>query len=397
MSPNSSAYRVSMTPTTTVNKRMIASYQNLRSEITQRPSRFFWSQHLVRLQRLLQNMKPVLVSLLVAVSLISAKGYANPVLAPDYPDRYTVIEGDTLWAIAGKFLRDPWRWPEVWQGNPQVDNPDLIYPGDVLVMTFIDGRPTLRSLRRETVKLNPKARPSDHRDAISAIDPSAIQAYLSAPLVTDEAEIKQAGYVVDGISKRLLMGKYDQFYARGVEDQEADEYRIFRPGRHFVDPVSEETLGWEAEHVGDARLLKEGETARFSLLSAYLEVSIRDRLRPIYKKESLPFFYPKAPDNVNIRGHVLPTKTQTTELGALSVVAISVGEREGVQPGDVFRIKSHSVKKEDPMTGEDYFLPEEKAGLLLVFRTFAKVSYAIITNTNRPVRALDLVVSPDAD
>lgn len=339
-----------------------------------------------------------MLSFSVALTINSvAHAQGNPILASNYPDRYTVVEGDTLWDISGKFLRDPWRWPEVWQGNPQVENPDLIYPGDVLVMTFIDGKPTLRSLRRETVKLSPSARPLDYRDAIPPIDPSAIAAYLNSPLVTDQKELQNAGYVVDGIGQRLIMGKYDQFYARGIDDLEADEYRLFRPGRHFVDPVSGESLGWEAEHVGDARMLKAGETARLSLLSTYTDVAIKDRLRPVYKKESLPFFYPKAPDNPKLRGFILKTKTETTELGALSVVAISLGEREGVKPGDVFRIKSHSIKKEDPVTGDDYYIPEEKSGLLLVFRSFEKVSYALITNTTRPVEAMDVVVSPDTD
>lgn len=338
-------------------------------------------------------------ALLVALSLFLSAfvSHANPLLAPNYPERYTVVEGDTLWDISGKFLQDPWRWPEVWQGNPQVENPDLIYPGDVLVMTFVDGRPVLRSLRRETVKIKPSARPIDYRDAIPPIEPSAIQAYLNAPLVTDADEMNRAGYVVEGMGQRLLMGKYDQFYARGIDDLEADEYRLFRPGRHFVDPVSEESLGWEAEHVGDARMLVPGDTAKLTLLSTYTDVSIKDRLRPVYKKESLPFFYPKAPDNAALRGYILPTKNQATELGPLSVVAISLGNREGVKPGDVFRIKTHSLEKEDPVTGESYHIPQEKSGLMLVFRTFDKVSYALITNTNRPVMAMDVVVSPEAD
>lgn len=369
---------------------MIATYPTLRTENQLSANR--------RDHR--KNRKPShLVSLAVSLIFTFFIGnvLANPILAPNYPERYTVIEGDTLWDISGKFLRDPWRWPEVWQGNPQVDNPDLIYPGDVLVMTFIDGKPNLRSLRRETVKLQPSARPIDYRDAIPPIDPSAIQAYLNSPLVTDEEEMTRSGYVVDGMGKRLLMGKYDQFYARGIDDLEADEYRLFRPGRHFVDPVSKESLGWEAEHVGDALMLKAGETAKLSLLKTYTDVSIRDRLRPIYKKESLPFFYPKAPDNENLRGYILPTTNRAAELGALSVVAISLGDREGVKPGDVFRIKSQTIPKEDPITGEKYLIPEEKTGLVLVFRTFKKVSYGLITNTNRPVVPMDIVVSPEAD
>lgn len=326
--------------------------------------------------------------------LVATSASANPILADDYPDRYTVVEGDTLWAISGKFLRDPWRWPEVWQGNPQVNNPDLIYPGDVLVMTFLNGRPVLRSLRRETVKLSPSARPIRY-DAIDPIDPSAIQAYLNSPLVTDAKELSESGYIVEGLESHLLLGKYDQFYARGVTGEPASEYRVFRPGRHFVDPVSKESLGWEAVHVGDANLLKVGDPARMSLLKTYQDVGVRDRLRPISTKEALPFFYPKAPDNSRIRGVILETPNRSTELGALSVVAINLGEREDVYPGDVFRIKSQRIRRNDPVTKKSYFIPEEKIGLMLVFRTFEKVSYALVTNSIRPIRPGDVVVSPN--
>jgi len=332
-----------------------------------------------------------------ALSFSTATAQQNPVLADDYPERYTVVDGDTLWDISGKFLRDPWRWPEVWQGNPQVENPDLIYPGDVLVMTFIDGRPTLKSLRTETVKLSPSARVVSFADAIPPIDPRAIQAYLSAPLVTDSNEMEKAGYIVDGVDNHLLMGKYDQFYARGIDDQEADEYRVFRPGRHFVDPISDESLGYEAKHVGDARMLRKGDPSRLSLLDSFIDAGVRDRLRPVYKKESLPFFYPKAPDNPAIRGMILESENTSTAVGPLSVVVLNLGSREGVVPGDVFRILSQAADKKDPVTGERYRMPEEKSGLLLVFRTFDKVSYSLITNSVRPILAGDVVVSPDAE
>ena len=334
-----------------------------------------------------------IVSLLfaMALALTSVQAADNPILADDYPERYTVVQGDTLWDISRKFLRDPWRWAEVWQGNPEVENPDLIFPGDVLVMTFVGGKPSLRSL----VKLSPTARVIDYANAIPPIDPRAIQAYINSPLVTDENELANAGYIVNGLDNHLVMGKYDQFYARAIEGQAADEYRVFRPGRTFVDPVSDESLGFEAKHVGNARILRAGDPSRLTLLDAYQDVGVRDRLRLISKKEALPFFYPKALDNPKLRGVILETENEATELGALSVVALNLGEREGVKPGDVFRIMSQSVEKEDPMTGEDYSIPEEKSGLLLVFRTFEKVSYAVITNTSRAVKSFDAVVSPD--
>lgn len=350
-------------------------------------------QKLVSAKRILAGL-----TLGIMLGMSSSLGVAadNPVLADSYPDRYTVVKGDTLWDISGKFLRDPWRWPEVWQGNPQVENPDLIYPGDVLVMTFVDGRPVLKSLRRGTVKLSPTARGTPY-DAIPVIDPAAISAYINSPLVTDENEMKNAGYIVDGFDNRLVLGRYDQFYARNILDTEADEYRVFRPGRHFVDPVSGESLGWEAIHLGDANMLKAGDPSRFTLTKTYEDVTLRDRLRPIYDKEALPFFFPKAPENENIRGIILETPNKATELGAMSVVALNLGEREGVQTGDVFRIKSQSVSKKDPMTGEKYRIPEEKVGLAMVFRTFEKVSYALITDTSRQVRPGDVVVNPNAE
>ena len=341
-------------------------------------------------------LRTLSIFITLGVLLSTSLAHANPVLAPNYPDRYTVVEGDTLWGISGKFLQDPWRWPEVWQGNPQVENPDLIYPGDVLLMSFVGGKPVLRALRKETVRLSPSARASDFREAIPVVDPAAIQAYINSPLVTDENEMISAGYVVQGVDNRLLMGKYDQFYARGLDNPvKAEEYRLFRPGRHFVHPDTKESLGWEAEHVADARLLQTGDPARLTLLNTYSDVAIRDRLRPAGKKGALPFFYPKVPDDPEIRGQILETTNRTTEMGPLSIVAISLGEREGVGPGDVFRILSQSEQRKDPVTREQYFTPEEKIGLLLVFRSFEKVSYAIITNSTRSTNWGDVVVSPD--
>ena len=318
-----------------------------------------------------------------------------PILAADYPDRYTVVDGDTLWGISSRFLRDPWRWPEVWQGNPQVKNPDLIYPGDVLLMSFVDGKPTLRSLRREVVKLSPTARAEDYFEAIPPIDPAAIQAYLNAPLVTDEEELLRAGYIVEGFDSRLLMGRYDKFYARGITDLEAKDYRVFRPGRHFKDPVTGESLGFEAQHLGDAKMLTVGDPSKLVITKSFEDTTIRDRLRPIKIKEALPFFYPNVPLDSSVTGVILETPNRSTELGALSVIAINLGEREQMRPGDVLRIFSHSRTRDDPMTGEKYSTPEERVGLALIFRTFEKVSYAIITDSERQVLPGDILRSPE--
>ncbi len=330
--------------------------------------------------------------------LCASSAYADtPELADNYPDRYTVVKGDTLWGISSRFLSDPWRWPEVWQGNPQVENPDLIYPGDVLVLTFIDGKPVLRRLRRETVKLSPKPRATKFSDAIPPIDPAAIEAYINSPLVTDTKELETAGYIVRGRDNRLVAGKYDQVYARSVSE-ESDSFRVFRPGRTFIDPVSDELLGYEAVHVGDANMLRRGDdVSRLVLTKTYTDAGIRDRLRPIMKKQALPFFHPQAPVNDDTRGTILMTENEATELGAMSVVAVNFGEREGVRTGDVFRILSQAKSGKDPFSGEQYTIPEEKIGLALVFRTFEKVSYALITDSSQQVTPGDVLVSPNID
>jgi len=349
--------------------------------------------------KLFTNISSRCGSLIVAFALClsAASSSAQSLLADDFPERYTVVTGDTLWDISGKFLRDPWRWPEVWQGNPQVENPDLIFPGDVLVLTFVDGRPVLRSLRRETVKLSPKARVVDFRDAIPLIDPGSIEAYISAPLVTDKNELTQAGYIADGFDSRLLMGKYDKFYARNIQNEEATEFRLFRAGRRFVDPVSNELLGWEAVHVGDANMINRGDPAKLVIAKSYQDITVKDRLRPVINKQAPLFYYPKAPDNENLRGVILETPNKSSELGALSVVALNLGEREGVKNGDVFRVLSQRMQRKDPVTNKPFEIPEENVGLALVFRTFEKVSYALITNSRRQILPGDILVSPNAE
>jgi len=359
----------------------------------------------------MRSYKKQILSLVIglAFSITAAFAANNPILANDYPERYVVVKGDTLWDISGRFLRDPWRWPEVWQGNPQVENPDLIFPGDILVLTFINGRPVLRKLQQESrnERLSPQVRSSSLLNAIPVIDPSAIQAYLRAPLVTDENELATAPYIVDGFDNRLLLGQYSQFYARGFNSESSEEsetehefskeYNVFRPGRRFVDPITKERLGWEAVDLGMANFLKEGDPARLVVTEAHEDITIKDRLRPVLEKQALPFFYPHAPSNPAIRGVILPTPNRSTELGALSIIAINLGERESVDEGTVFRIKSQGRVKKDPVTGGKYTIPEEPVGLAMVFRTFEKVSYAIVTNTERQVEPGDILVSPDAE
>ncbi len=346
----------------------------------------------MKVKSITQFLAAVLLAVVVGVQV----SLADDLLKADYPDRYTVVDGDTLWDISGKFLNQAWRWPEIWKANESIENPHLIYPGDVLVLTFIDGKPQLRALRRETVKLGPKVREENLQNAIPPTSPDAIAPYLSAPLVTTADEINKSAYVVEGLDNKLVAGKYDQVYVRGMSEEIAEQYRIFRPGRTFVNPETGENLGLEAIHVGDARVLKPGETARISILDSFEEVAVLDRLRPVDVNKSVPYFYPRAHDDLAIKGYILEKPNRATELGALDIAVITLGERENVGPGHVFKILSQPEQKIDPITRKKYRLPYEQVGLMMVFRTFEKVSYGIITNTNRPLRAGDLVVHPDS-
>ncbi len=341
---------------------------------------------------------PVTLLPLLMVSLITvtASGWAastSPELQPNYPKHYTVQKGDTLWGIAARFLKDPWRWPEIWQRNPNIQNPHLIYPGDALVVNIVDGSPELKILRRKVVKLSPAVYAEPIEAAIPTIPPNAIQAYLSSPQIIEEGGLENTGYVAAGLDGKIAMGLYSEFYARGLPDAETKFYRIFRPGKELIDPLTKEFLGQEANHIGDARLLAPGETSKLEVIRSHSEISFGDRLVAAPQDIGLPYFTPRAPDHT-VRGFILDAPGGVAEVGPLSVVVLSVGKRENLEPGHVLRILRDAGVRRDPVTRKFFKLPEEDSGLLMVFRTFDKVSYALVMKAIRPVHVLDVVETP---
>lgn len=343
------------------------------------------------------SKKVFLIGLItVLTSAICSTSFAAGILKEDHPDKYVVKKGDTLWDISGLFLKSPWRWPEIWQNNSDIKNPDLIFPGDVLFLTFIDGRPVLRALKREVVKLSPSIREEDITKAIPPISPRSIAPFLNAPLVTSKEEAETAPYIVDGFNDRLITGKDDQVYARGIKETVKSKFQIFRVGRQFVHPVTKESLGLEALDIGTASLKRPGDPARIEITSSREEVAIEDRLRPTNDIGITPFFFPSSHSDKSIEGFILPVEEKSPELGNFRVIAITLGEREGVKQGHVFKILSAPVVKRDPVKPkEKYTIPAEDIGLLMVFRVFDKISYAIITDVDRPIQPGDKIVHPD--
>jgi hypothetical protein len=315
-------------------------------------------------------------------------------IKPDSPERYTVKEGDTLWSIASRFLENPWRWPEIWQQNPDIENPHLIYPGDLLVLTgTADGQPAVRVLREQKVtKLTPEARVVDRDDAIPTIPPDAIQPYLTNPLVIEEDGLDHTAYVAAGREGAVILGKYSVFYAKGVNG-DADYYNLFRPGKMLVHPETDEFLGLQAIHLGDARVLAAGETAKMEVTSSNQEIGAGDRMVPAYDDIALPYFQPRAPGQP-VDGYIIDIEGAVAEGGPLQAVVITLGARENVEPGHVLRIQRQEPPRKDPVTGGTVVIPPEDSGLAIVFRVFEKVSYALVLQADRAIHLNDRVTNP---
>jgi hypothetical protein len=327
-----------------------------------------------------------LLAALLVITGTPASAQDTPALRDDHPDRYVVKEGDTLWDIASRFLRDPWRWPLIWQHNPDIANPHLIYPGDLLVVT---GMGNLK-----VVRLKPKVRRSDLDRGIPAIPPNVIQPFLTSPLIIQPGELDTAGYVLQGVDDQLVLGKYSHFYARKLEDPEAEAYRIFRVGETLVHPETGELLGIETRHMGDARMLAPGEDiSKLVVTDSHLDIGPGDRMLPQRDDAPLPYFEPRAPE-ADVDGWIMHAPRGVREVGLFDVVVVSGGTREGLEPGHVLRAMYHRSGRKDPVTGEFYTPPDESSGLMMVFRVFEKMSYALIMEATRAISIGDKYTNP---
>ena len=359
--------------------------------------------------------RPALILLL----LLALPSYADTLqLKDDHPERYTVTKGDTLWDISSRFLRDPWRWPNIWNKNAQIKNPHLIYPGDVIVLTYRNGQPELSVLRDQklepvsdtrttaaaaapvdaysgpVIKLSPKSRPEPLSQAIPTIKPDAIMPFLSQPLAIEDPELENAGYVTVGLDRRLALGNLSQFYARGLGDKPSERYQVFRPGQALRDPESGNILAYEVLYLGDAQLLEPGDPAKLEVTSVKQEISPGDRLlRAPDAPTPLPYYYPHAPAK-EVHGRIIAVLNGVNEFGPDTIVAINLGKRDGIDEGQVLRILYHAGTARDPVTHGHYRLPDEESGLLMVFRPFEKVSYALIMRASRPIHLLDAIETP---
>ncbi|MEM0955755.1 MAG: LysM peptidoglycan-binding domain-containing protein [Pseudomonadota bacterium] len=341
------------------------------------------------------------IALLIAV-VLPATSFADEVRLTDTaPEVYLVKEGDTLWGIASLFLEDPWRWSDIWEINEQLDNPHLIFPGDEIYLVWVDGQPRLRVRRGDaatTVKLTPQMRIEPLDRAIPVISLEDIGPWLSDHRVVLPEDLEGAPYVIAGAKRKLLSSAGDELYGRGALPEGETGFGVYRQGQIFKDPESGEVLGMEATDIGSARLRRanegeEGDISEFEVTRVTEEVRIGDRLLPPEAREIAATFQPRAPMN-NVEGVMLAVDSGVSQIGTMDIVAVNLGLRDSIEEGHVLLIYQRGELVRDRMTNEMVQIPDTRAGLLMVFRSFLKMSYGIVLKSDRPLAVMDRVVAP---
>jgi LysM domain len=328
-------------------------------------------------------------------------------LAPNAPDHHVVVRGDTLWGIAKLFLKNPYRWPEIWHLNAdEIKNPHLIYPGQVVYLDTSGGRPRLRlgHLVGGEVKLEPKIYSEKEKAGIPAIPQQDIAPFLSQPLVVDDEEFANAPRVVATEEGHVNVGTGSKIYVKGLNDDNVKQWNLYRLGKVLKDPDTNEVLGHEAIFVGTAKVLAEGKpaseddglpvAATLEVTSNKLEISKGDRLKAAITPDVVNYV-PHAPSS-KIVSKIISIYGGVGEAGTFSIVTISKGSQDGIELGHVlalYRTGRAVVDHLDPANGE-VRLPDERYGLIFVFRVFKRVSYALVMEAQRPVIIGDRAETP---
>jgi hypothetical protein len=361
-------------------------------------------------------------------------------LQADAPTQYTVVKGDTLWAISGRFLKEPWKWPQIWQMNrDQIKNPHLIYPGDVIRLDRDGSMASLTLLpggiEGNVVRLQPRTRVETLSTAIPSIPGSAIGPFLSQPLVLETAGLEEFPRIVATEEERVIVGAGNLAYVNGIRAGDPVNWQIFRQGEAMVDPETGEILGYEAKYLGDARVKRFGAPTTVEITRASQEINQDDRLMPT-REASFPSFVPRAPDKP-VKGTIVTVQGSVSDFAQYSIIAINRGSRDGIEVGHVLAtyrrgskltqtrsgrpslfgevlgfeslnidtkpvpvVPDTVVASSDPKAAprvdpyEPVVLPDERSGVVIVFRTFEKISYALVLKSIRPISIGDHVQKP---
>lgn len=314
-------------------------------------------------------------------------------LASGHPDEYVVKVGDTLWDIAATFLRDPWFWPEIWYVNPDIENPHLIYPGDVLGLIYIDGQPRITNIRASTYRLSPQARVSPLSETINSIPFEAISSFLSTGVVLQKDEANSLPYLLSSRGEHLVAAAGNEVYVRGTgNDPVGTRFGIVSIGDPLVDPDDNRVVGYQGIWVGEGTMRRGGDPATLRLNETTREARIGDRLIP--ESIDIPLnFFPKAPNNV-IDGRIISVVGGVTQIGQYQVVVLNRGARNGLAVGDVLTVFQYGEKIRDRIGGGKVRLPDEEAGTVMVFKVYDEIGYGLVMEATQTIHIHDAVRNP---
>jgi len=334
------------------------------------------------------------------------------VYEPEYPETYIVQEGDTLWDISTVFLRDPWYWPEIWFKNPQIENPHLIYPGDTLAIIYVGGQRRVQVQARgeegqlqqgqtaeglQIVKINPRVRSRPIDATIPSIQIDKIRHLIARPMVFDAETLDNSAYVLASLDDHLINSIDDKLYVRKLDTSSGTgRYQIYRPNRPIFDPITDELLGYEAIYIGESKLLLRGDPASVRVTNSEREILRDDRVIPLDNTSFERDFYPRPP-NTEVSGRIVALLDAISQTGLYQTIAVNLGQRDGLETGNVLRIARTGEAIPDANEKDPRFrvkLPDEQVGMAMIIRTFEKMSYALVMEADFPITLNDYVETP---
>ncbi len=351
-----------------------------------------------------------------------SSGQGGPVLvlvseavpfAEDAPDEYAVQIGDTLWDIAATFLRDPWYWPEVWYVNPQIENPHLIYPGDLLAMVTVDGRQRITNIRGSTdsgstdsgfarhgptYRVSPGARMTLLSEAIASIPYEQIAAFLSKGMIIEKRQSDKLPYILATRGGHLMASAGNEIYIRGGRPSpNGTRYNVVHVGEELRDPDDNDVIGYQGIYVGQGSQSRGGDPATVALTDTNREALAGDRLVPETLDIPLNFF-PKAPD-FHVEGRIISVVDGVSLIGQYQVVVLNRGARNGLAPGDVLSVFQAGERVTDRFAGRfgissRVTLPDEQAGTIMIFKVYDRIGYGLVMEATSDIHVLDAIRNP---